>query len=96
MFCALVSILLLPALYFSKLRGFQFRPFSKIAFYIFVINFLALMKLGSAHVEDPFVVVGQISTALYFITFLIFILLGLIGNTLPYLNSIPNQKKNFS
>ena len=87
MFCALVSILRLPALYFSKLRGFQFRPFSKIAFYIFVIDFLALMKLGSAHVEDPFVVVGQISTALFFISFLIFILLGFIGNTLPYLNS---------
>jgi len=87
MFCALVSILTLPALYFSKLRGFQFRPFSKIAFYIFVIDFLALMKLGSAHVEDPFVVVGQISTALFFISFLIFILLGFIGNTLPYLNS---------
>jgi ubiquinol-cytochrome c reductase cytochrome b subunit len=96
MFCALVSILLLPALYFSKLRGFQFRPFSKIAFYIFVINFLALMKLGSAHVEDPFVLVGQISTALYFITFLIFIFLGLIGNTLPYLNSTSNKDKNFS
>ena len=46
----------------------QFRPLSKIAFYVFIANFLILMQLGAKHVESPFIEFGQISTVLYFYT----------------------------
>jgi ubiquinol-cytochrome c reductase cytochrome b subunit len=38
----------------------------KISFWIFIANFFVLMKLGSLHVEEPFITMAQISTAIYF------------------------------
>jgi ubiquinol-cytochrome c reductase cytochrome b subunit len=73
MFAALLALLTLPFTDLSKLRGAQFRPFSKIAFFVFVANFLILMQLGAKHVESPFIEFGQVSTALYFAHFLIIV-----------------------
>ncbi len=70
MFSAILALLTMPFTDLSKLRGIQFRPLSKIAFYIFVANFLILMQLGAKHVESPFIEFGQISTVLYFSHFL--------------------------
>lgn len=66
MFSAIVFILLLPLVDLGRSKGFQFRPFSKIAYFIFVSNFLLLMQIGAKHVEEPFITLGQISTGLYF------------------------------
>ena len=57
----------------SRSRGIQFRPLSKIAFYIFICNFLILMQLGAKHVESPFIEFGQIATIIYFSYFLIIV-----------------------
>src|SRR6202048_5084399 len=69
MFSAILALLYLPFADLSKLRGIQFRPLSKIAFFIFVANFLILMQLGAKHVESPFIEFGQLSTGLYFVYF---------------------------
>jgi ubiquinol-cytochrome c reductase cytochrome b subunit len=83
MFSALLILLIMPFTDISKLRGIQFRPFSKIFFYIFVANFLILMQLGAKHVESPFIEFGQISTILYFSHFLILVpLINLLENNL--------------
>jgi len=83
MFSAILILLIMPITDLSKLRGVQFRPFSKINFYIFVANFLVLMQLGAKHVESPFIEFGQISTILYFSHFLIIVqLISLIENSL--------------
>jgi ubiquinol-cytochrome c reductase cytochrome b subunit len=83
MFSALLAIMLLPITDLGKLKGLQFRPLSKIIFYIFVANFLILMVLGAKHVESPFIEFGQISTALYFSYFIILIpVISIIENTL--------------
>jgi ubiquinol-cytochrome c reductase cytochrome b subunit len=73
MLAAILSILVLPFSDLSRLTGIQFKPLSKIAFYIFVANFLILMQLGAKHVESPFIEFGQISTALYFAHFFILV-----------------------
>jgi ubiquinol-cytochrome c reductase cytochrome b subunit len=87
MFSAILAIMLLPITDLGKLKGLQFRPLSKIAFYIFALNFLILMSLGAKHVEDPFILFGQISTVLYFGHFLIIVpLLSIIENTLIGIN----------
>jgi len=66
----------------SRSRGIQFRPLSKIAFYIFIANFLILMQLGAKHVESPFIEFGQISTVLYFSHFVVIVpLISLLENT---------------
>ena len=82
MFAAIVILLVMPFTDLSRSRGIQFRPLSKIAFYIFIANFLILMQLGAKHVESPFIEFGQISTVLYFSHFVIIVpLISLIENT---------------
>src|SRR5215217_8191945 len=73
MFSAILALLVMPFTDLSKLRGIQFRPLSKIAFYVFIANFLILMQLGAKHVESPFIEFGQISTVLYFSHYLIIV-----------------------
>lgn len=73
MFGAILILLILPYVDKSVVRGIQFRPLSKIAFYVFVANFLVLMQIGAKHVEDPFILLGQLSTILYFSYFVIII-----------------------
>jgi ubiquinol-cytochrome c reductase cytochrome b subunit len=83
MFSAILILLIMPITDLSKYRGMQFRPFSKIAFYMFVANFLILMQLGAKHVESPFIEFGQISTILYFSHFLVIMpFISLIENSL--------------
>ena len=83
MFSALLIILVLPLTDLGKSRGLQFRPLSKISFYIFVINFLILMQLGAKHVESPFIEFGQISTILYFSYFILIVpVISILENTL--------------
>ena len=82
MFAAIVILLVMPFTDLSRSRGIQFRPLSKIAFYIFIVNFVILMLLGAKHVESPFIEFGQISTVLYFSHFVIIVpLISLIENT---------------
>lgn len=73
MFSALLIMLVLPVTNLSKLKNLQFRPLSKIIFFIFVVNFLILMVLGAKHVESPYIELGQISTVLFFAYFVILV-----------------------
>jgi ubiquinol-cytochrome c reductase cytochrome b subunit len=83
MFASLVVIMILPYSDMGKTKGFQFRPLSKINFYIFVANFLILMQIGAKHVETPFIELGQASTVLYFSYFLILVpVISIIENTM--------------
>ena len=83
MFAAILILLVMPFTDLGRSRGLQFRPLSKIAFFVFVANFLVLMQLGAKHVETPFIEFGQISTVLYFSHFLIIVpLVSLLENTL--------------
>jgi len=73
MFAAILIIISMAFLDFSKSRGFQYRPLSKLFFYYFIAVFIGLMILGAKHVESPYIELGQIFTILYFSYFLIFI-----------------------
>ena len=86
MFSAILILLLLPITDVSRSRGMQFRPLSKITFFIFIANFLILMQLGAKHVESPFIEFGQISTVIYF-SYFTFVMYGvtLIENTFVHL-----------
>jgi len=89
MFSAILIILMLPITDLGRSRGLQFRPISKIVFWIFVVNFFILMQLGAKHVESPFIEFGQISTILYFSHFIIIVpLISLLENTLMDIDSI--------
>jgi len=92
MFSAILILLVMPFTDLSRSRGIQFRPLSKIAFYIFIANFLILMQLGAKHVESPFIEFGQISTIIYFSYFLVIVpVTSLLENSLIELSI--NKKK---
>ena len=96
MFSAILALLTMPFTDLSNLRGIQFRPLSKIAFFVFVANFLILMQLGAKHVESPFIEFGQISTALYFAHFVVIVpFVTLLENSLIDL-SVSEKDKSFS
>jgi len=93
MFSALVIILILPIVDLGKSRGSQFRPYTGLAFFVFVANFICLDILGAMHVENPFIVMGQLSTSLYFLFFILVIpMVSILENTLGYLSSNSNNK----
>lgn len=92
MLAAILIILALPLVDLGRTQGLQFRPLSKVVFWVFVVNFLILMQLGAKHVESPFIEFGQISTVLYFSHFLIIIpLISLIENVLISINAISTK-----
>jgi ubiquinol-cytochrome c reductase cytochrome b subunit len=83
MFASLLILLAMPIVDTSRVRGSQFRPLMRWAFWLFVSNFFVLMYIGSQHVEEPFITVGAISTAFYFAWFLIVVpVVGVVENTL--------------
>jgi ubiquinol-cytochrome c reductase cytochrome b subunit len=94
MFSAILAIMLLPVTDLGRSKGLQFRPLSKFAFWVFVVNFLVLMKLGACHVETPFIELGQLSTALYFGYFVLIVpVVSLIENTLMDLSLVDFNKR---
>lgn len=73
MFSSLLIIISMSFLDINKNRGFQYRPLSKIYFFIFCVMFVELMILGAKHVESPYIEFGQLFTTAYFLYFLLFI-----------------------
>ena len=95
MFFAILAIMLLPITDLGRSKGLQFRPLSKIAFYVFVANFLVLMQIGAKHVESPFIEFGQISTVLYFAYFILIVpVLSILENTLIDINFVSKTNIN--
>nr|YP_010335502.1 apocytochrome b [Pleurotus giganteus]UNH92433.1 apocytochrome b [Pleurotus giganteus] len=83
MFGSLLILLILPITDVSRIRGNQFRPAMKLAFWFFVVDFIILFWIGSQHPNTPYVEIGQLATAFYFAWFLIIIpVIGLIENSL--------------
>ena len=94
MFGSLLILLVLPITDLSRIRGNQFRPAMKLAFWFFVVDFFILMWIGSQHPNDPFVFIGQMATAFYFAYFLIIVpFIGIIENSLFDLALDSNSKK---
>ena len=82
MFGALLIFLILPLTDVSRIRGSQFRPLMKIAHWFFIVNFFILFWIGACHPETPYLEIGQISTAFYFIWFIVIVpVIGIIENT---------------
>lgn len=84
---SILVLAIIPFIHTSKFKGLSFRPLGKIWYWTFMANFILLTWIGSKPVEEPFILIGQISSALYFSYFLICIpLFGYLENLLIFRN----------
>ena len=82
MFGSLLILLVLPYTDLSRIRGSAFRPLMKFMFWLFVVDFVILLWIGSQHPTEPYVTIGQVATAFYFAWFLIIVpVIAVIENT---------------
>jgi ubiquinol-cytochrome c reductase cytochrome b subunit len=74
MFGALLIFLVLPFTDLSRTRGNKtLNPINMAFFTIFICNFLTLGLIGSSHATEPFILLGQICTTIYFAHFVVIV-----------------------
>ena len=67
MISAILVLMALPFMNTSKVRSGQFRPIFGLAYWFLVSDFLLLGWIGQKPVESPYIEVGMVATAFYFI-----------------------------
>jgi len=89
MFGSIAMLALMPWLDTSPVRSARFRPVYKQIYWLFLVDALALLWVGSQPPEGTALVIGRVATAYYFIHFLIIVpLLGKLERPLPLPTSI--------
>jgi len=86
-----VSLLALPFINTAQTRSSNFRPIYKKLFWLLVADCIILVWIGQKPVEDPYILIGQLASVVFFVYFLIFI--PFIGKFEQFLiNYTPNGK----
>nr|YP_009504407.1 cytochrome b [Macrodorcas seguyi]AWX65997.1 cytochrome b [Macrodorcas seguyi]QDH52458.1 cytochrome b [Macrodorcas seguyi] len=68
---SILILLIVPLINKKKLQSTQFYPLNKILFWSFFTIVILLTWIGARPVEDPYIMIGQILTILYFSYFVI-------------------------
>nr|WVH44991.1 cytochrome b [Tipula legalis] len=68
---SIAILFILPFTHTSKFQGLQFYPLNQILFWLMLSIVILLTWIGARPVEDPYVMIGQILTILYFSYYLI-------------------------
>jgi len=84
---SLLILLAMPILDTSRVRGGQFRPLWRVAFWFLAVDLVLLGWLGSQHAEEPFITIGAIASIFYFGWYLVIVpVVGIVENTLSDLD----------
>ena len=95
MFSAIFILMLLPWLDTCKVRSATFRPIYKKFFWVLVFTVILLGYLGAKPPEGIYLILARITTAYYFIHFLVLLpLLGRYEKTDPLPMSISDPVLN--
>jgi ubiquinol-cytochrome c reductase cytochrome b subunit len=86
---AILILFALPWLDTSKVKSMRYRPVAKVAYLVFIANFLVLGYLGAQPAEGIYVAIAQVSTLYYFAYFLAILpALGVFERATPVPDSI--------
>nr|AGH88819.1 cytochrome b [Scomber japonicus] len=68
---SILILMLVPFLHTSKQRALTFRPASQFLFWTLVADVVVLTWIGGMPAEQPFIIIGQVASVLYFSLFLV-------------------------
>nr|YP_009471705.1 cytochrome b [Altiverruca navicula]AVI15450.1 cytochrome b [Altiverruca navicula] len=68
---SIAIILLLPFSQKSNFQSLSFYPISKFLFWIYISSAVLLTWIGGMPVEDPYILIGQVLTIVYFLFFIL-------------------------
>lgn len=83
----IISILILLILPFNinyKIKGFKFYFLNQIRYWNFIALFIILTWIGARPVENPYILIGQLSSIIYFIYYFISPLIRNISDKILY------------
>nr|YP_009024620.1 cytochrome b [Rexea solandri]AHN13288.1 cytochrome b [Rexea solandri] len=69
---SILVLMVVPFLHTSKQRALTFRPVSQFLFWTLIANVIILTWIGVMPAEQPFIIIGQVASVLYFSLFLVF------------------------
>lgn len=82
LFASILILFILPLTHTRNKRSISFYPLNQVLFWSFVSSFMVLTWIGGRPVEDPYVTIGQVFTASYFLYYLINPLLCILWDKL--------------
>jgi len=68
---SIAILIILPFYNLRKFRGIQFYPINQVIFWSILVTVILLTWIGARPVEEPYVLIGQILTVMYFLYYLV-------------------------
>nr|AAQ08465.1 cytochrome b [Betta patoti] len=84
---SILILMLVPILHTSKQQSLTFRPISQLLFWLLIADVAILTWIGGMPVEDPYIIIGQTASFIYFSLFLIIMpIAGIFENKILFKN----------